>query len=191
MARIDPLSEPYPADVASALAKWMPPGAAVEPLALFRTLYLRPDIADRARPLGAGLLGHGRLPAADRELVINRVCARCAAEYEWGVHVSAFGAAVGLSEAQLAATAAAQPAPELFGDHQQALLRAVDELHDSGTVTDSTWPILAEALDHGQLLELLVLVGWYHLISFVANGARVDLEPWAARFPPRAAVAEP
>jgi len=34
-----------------------------------------------------------------------------------------------------------------------------------------------------QLLELLVLAGWYHVISYVANGAQVELETWAERFP--------
>jgi 4-carboxymuconolactone decarboxylase len=35
------------------------------------------------RPLGAGLLGHGRLSMRERELVIDRACARAGAEYEW------------------------------------------------------------------------------------------------------------
>jgi hypothetical protein len=27
------------------------------------------------------------------------------------------------------------------------------------------------------------VVGFYHLVSFVVNGARVEPEPWAATFP--------
>jgi hypothetical protein len=30
---------------------------------------------------------------------------------------------------------------------------------------------------------LLITVGWYHLISFVANATQVKQEPWAACFP--------
>jgi hypothetical protein len=33
-----------------------------------------------------------------------------------------------------------------------------------------------------QLLDLLLLCGWYHAISFAANGARVGLEDGAPRF---------
>ncbi len=184
MPRITPLSPPYQPEVLSALLKWMPPGSSGDNvLELFRTLAVRQDLADRARALGAGLLGHGQLSPADRELVIDRVCARCGAEYEWGVHVTAFGSAVGLSPEQLQATAAQQPEPALFTPHQQALMLAVDELHDTSTMTDATWAALAESLSQGQLLELLLLVGWYHLIAFVANGAQVALEPWAERFP--------
>jgi hypothetical protein len=30
---------------------------------------------------------------------------------------------------------------------------------------------------------LLITAGWYRLLSGVINGARISLEPWAARFP--------
>lgn len=71
--RIVPLEPPYEEDVAQALAKWMPPGTGVPPLALFRTIAIHPMLRDRLRPLGAGLLGHGLVPARARELVILRV----------------------------------------------------------------------------------------------------------------------
>jgi 4-carboxymuconolactone decarboxylase len=179
--RIAPLSPPYPADVAESLAKWMPPGAAVEPLALFRTLARHRTLSDRMRPLGALLLGRGTLPLRDRELVILRTCARNGAEYEWGVHAAAFAAAAGLDAAALDATCARTPgAPLAAAD--LALLAIVDELHDTGTVSDAGWQRTATRFTDEQRLELLVLVGFYHLISFVANGARVEPEPWAARF---------
>ncbi|HEX9104014.1 MAG TPA: carboxymuconolactone decarboxylase family protein, partial [Polyangia bacterium] len=84
--RIAPLEPPYPPEIAASLHKWMPPGAAVEPLALFRTLQRHPALAERMRPLGAFLLGKTSLTLRERELVILRACARCGAEYEWGVH---------------------------------------------------------------------------------------------------------
>ena len=42
---------------------------------------------------------------------------------------------------------------------------------------------LAQRYHDDQLLELLVTAGWYRLISYVLNAARVQPEPWAARFP--------
>ena len=176
--RIAPLEPPYSAEVAASLARWMPPGAAVEPLALFRTLARHPALSERMRPLGALLLGRGSLPLRDRELVILRTCARVGAEYEWGVHATAFGAAAGLDDAAVAATRAVTPCAPL-DDADRALLAIVDELHTSGTVSDAAWARTAGRFSDEQLL---VLVGFYHLISFVANGARVEPEPWAARF---------
>jgi alkylhydroperoxidase family enzyme len=161
---IAPLEPPYAPEVEASLKKWMPPGAAVEPLALFRTLARHPMLSERMRPLGAGLLGKGSLSARDRETVILRTCARCGCEYEWGVHKAAF----------------ARDLDEL----DELLTRACDELHDRGTLSDATLRDLHGRYSDEQILELLALAGFYHLISFVANGARVPLEPWAARFAP-------
>ena len=48
--------------------------------------------------------------------------------------------------------------------------------------------MLARRLGDDQLLELVVVAGWYRLISYVINAAQVELEPWAPRFPAAAAV---
>ena len=82
--RIAALQPPYDAATERMLEKWMPPGSQVEPLALFRTLAVHDELAARMRPLGAGILGHGRVPPRDRELVILRTCARAGAEYRVG-----------------------------------------------------------------------------------------------------------
>ena len=37
----------------------------------------------------------------DREIVIDRTCARCHCEYEWGVHVAFFADRVGLTSEQI------------------------------------------------------------------------------------------
>lgn len=100
--RIAPLAPPYEAEIATALAKWMPPGSAWEPLKLFRTLYRNPEISSRMRALGVGILGpHSSLDPHEREILIDRTCVRGRCEYEWGVHVAAFGDVCGLSRAQL------------------------------------------------------------------------------------------
>jgi 4-carboxymuconolactone decarboxylase len=156
------------------LQKWMPPGAPVAPLALFRTLAKSRLLSERMRPLGAGLLGKGTLAAADREQLILRTCQRCGSEYEWGVHAAGFARALGLSDGEMRG--------ETLSPWQALLVRAADELHDRSTLADDTFAALAERLSEEQLLELIALVGFYHLISFVANTAQVPLEPWAARF---------
>ena len=55
-------------------------------------------------------------------------------------------------------------------------------MHDGADVTDETWAALVETLDERQLLDLLLLAGWYHAISYAANAARVPLEDGAPRF---------
>jgi alkylhydroperoxidase family enzyme len=160
MARIAPLDPPYAPDVATALAKWMPPGTERAPLVLFRVLQRHPELASRMRVVGAGLLGHGALPPADRELVILRTCARAGCWYEWGIHAEAFAGLVGLTPEQVDATAA-EGATDL-------LTEATDELHDHSRWSDRTWRALRERYTDEQLVELLVLAGWYRMISYVA-----------------------
>lgn len=182
--RIVPLSPPYEPDIAAALAKWMPPGSALEPLKLFRTLYQNPQLSSRMRPVGAGILGpQSSLDPREREIVIDRTCARCECEYEWGVHVAAFGEACGLSRTQLADTASGTVEKALWSERERVLIRLVDELHETATISDAVWEQLVAVWSTAQILEVIIIVGWYHLISFVANAAHIDYEPWAARFP--------
>ena len=181
--RIAPLEAPYTADIQTFLEKWMPPGSAVEPLRLFRTLAVHDDMASRMRPLGAGILGHGRLDPRDREIVIHRTCARTGAEYEWGVHAVAYGRPLGLSDEQIAATARGTADDPAWSEDDALLIRLADELHDTCIVSDELWTALAERYSQDQLLELLIVAGQYRLISYVINGARVESEPWAERFP--------
>jgi alkylhydroperoxidase family enzyme len=182
-ARIGPLEPPYDAETGEMLKRWMPPGAAVEPLALFRTLAVHPELMSRMRPLGSGILNHGQVPPRDREIVLHRTCARAGAEYEWGVHAVAFGEAVGLTKDQVASTATGGADDACWSDHDAQLIRLADELHDTNTVSDELWAQLETHHTDQQLLELIVTAGWYRTLAYVINAARIPLEPWAARFP--------
>jgi 4-carboxymuconolactone decarboxylase len=181
--RIAPLEPPYEPEIEAALRKWMPPGGETEPLKLFRTLTVHDELASRMRPLGAGILGHGRVDPREREIVIHRTCARSGAEYEWGVHVLAFGKPLGLSDEQIAATVRGGPDDPAWSEHDAQLVRLADELHETSTVSDQLWAELAERFSSDQLLELLITAGWYRLLSYVINAAGVEHEPWAAHFP--------
>jgi 4-carboxymuconolactone decarboxylase len=189
--RIAALEPPYDPHTAEMLRRWMPPGADVEPLALFRTLAVHPELMSRMRPLGSGILGHGTVPVRDREIIIHRTCARAAAEYEWGVHAVAFASAVGLTDAQIAATAVTTGGADAAGAADDpawapgdaALIRMADELHDTATVSDPVWADLAARYSDEQLLELVMIAGWYRALAYVINAVRIPLEPWGARFP--------
>lgn len=50
-------------------------------------------------------------------------------------------------------------------------------------MSDAVWSGLREHLDEQEVLELLVLAGWYRTIAYVANGARIEEEPWALALP--------
>ena len=181
-ARIAALEPPYAEAVAAALERIMPKG--VPPLRLFRTLAVNERVF--LRLMNANLLDRGSITLREREIVIDRTCARCGSEYEWGVHVGFFRERAGLTDAQVAGTCAADPDASGFPARERLLLRLVDELHDTATVSDGLWQELRAEWTDAQLVELVALVGFYHLISFVTNALRIPLEPFAARFPARA-----
>jgi len=183
-ARIPPLAPPYTAEIAESLAKWMPPGSRIAPLKLFRTLVRNAEISARLRALGSGILGPRSLVAPrEREILIDCTAALCGCEYEWGVHAAAFGEAVGLTPEALRATAEAAPDDPAWSTRDGLLVRLARELHETAHVSDPLWDALSAHWDVPQLLELLIIAGMYHAIAYVANGARVELEDWAPRFP--------
>ena len=183
MQRLAPLNPPYDPELARTLTRMMPPGQ--EPLKLFRTVAHNRHILDKLRSTGSYLLNFGTLDPADRELVIQRTCARCGCEYEWGVHAAVFGPQVGLTGDKLAATVTAAPDDDAapWTAREAVLVALVDELHDTGTVSDHTWTALTEHYDEAQLVELVALAGQYHAVSFMANALGVEREDAAQRFP--------
>ena len=182
VARIQPLEAPFDPAVQEMLARINPPQAP-NILALFRVLAVNPTLAERMKGWGGYLLGsHATLSLRDREVVIDRVCARCGAEYAWGVHVAAFAAAARFSEAEVQAIADADADLSVLAKRDRLLVRLVDELHETSTVSDALWDELAAVWSPAQLIELLMLAGWYRAISYVCNGVRVPLESWQARF---------
>jgi len=181
--RIKPLEPPYEPELEAMLQKWMPPGSALEPLVLFRTLAVHDDLAGRMRPLGAGILGHGRVEPREREIVIHRTCARAGAEYEWGVHAVAFGKPLGLTDEQIAASVTGDAEDQAWSEADRLLVGFADEVYDTCTVSEELWAQLAERYRPDQLLELLITAGWYRLIAGVINAVGIELEPWAGRFP--------
>jgi len=179
--RIAPIEPPYDDDVHQTLTKLMPPG--MEPLNIFRTLVHNQDKADRMRVLASGLLNKGSLEPNHREIVLHRTCARCGCEYEWGVHAAFFAQQLGWSEEKVAATANSSADDAVWSDDEAILIRFADELHDTAAISDALWEKLAARWTSEQIIELMMVAGMYHLISYVCNGLRIELEDFAPRFP--------
>ena len=123
------------------------------------------------------------LPMRQRELVILRVTANNDCEYEWGVHVAAFGAHVGFADAEFRATRHSDHRATCWDTQESLLIEVVDELCASGTLADRLLQQFQAAFSNEQQLEVLALCGNYHTISFVANVSRLPGEDFAARFP--------
>ncbi|MFC9998658.1 carboxymuconolactone decarboxylase family protein [Nocardia sp. NPDC127526] len=182
MPRIEPLEPPYTEETGALLERMTPPGA--PPIALFRLFARNPPMATAMHGWGGYELGRElSLGLRLRELVIDRTCARCGCEYEWGVHMAFFAERAGITPQQRTSLTHGGPEDPCWTDEsERLLLRAVDALHDDNDIGDELWARLAAVFDDRQLMDLLLLCGWYHAISFIARAARLPSEPGAPRF---------
>ena len=69
-----------------------------------------------------------------------------------------------------------------WADDERLLCIVADELHERAAITDDTWAELCRLFDDQRLIQVVMLVGYYHLVSFVLNGLRVPLEEGAVGF---------
>jgi alkylhydroperoxidase family enzyme len=133
--------------------------------------------------MGAGLLDKGHLTLRQREIVIDRVTARCGSEYEWGVHIALFAKRAGLGEAQQRSLVKGDAADSCWSSEDALLVRFCDALHATCDIDDALWAQLKIHFSEPAILELLLLAGFYRTVSYLTNALRLPLEPYAARFP--------
>ena len=114
------------------------------------------------------------LTPREREVLILRTAWLCRAEYVWGQHVVAARAA-GLTEAEIARIKEG-PAAEGWEPLDSTLLRAVDELHAEARISDGTWAALSSGYATEQLIDLVLAVGQYTLVSMANNSWGVQLD---------------
>jgi len=174
--RISPATPPFEPQIQSALDQIMPAG--VPPLVLFTTLARNPRVFQRF--MAAGLLDRGSITLREREIMIDRTTALCGSEYEWGVHVAFFAGKAGLTPEQVRATVNDTAA---WAPRERLIIELADALHETATIDDALWERLRAEFSDEQRLELIVLAGFYHMVSYLTNGLRLPNEAWAERFP--------
>ena len=178
-SRITPAEPPFADGVQAQLDRIMPPG--VPPLKLFTTLARSPRIFERF--MAGGLLDRGALTMRQRELMIDRTCARSRNAYEWGVHVALFGARVGFDASTLEALATRAWDDPRWAPDERAILRLADELDATTRISDEGWGLLRAYYDDAQILELIALAGFYRTVACFCNGLELEPEPYAAALP--------
>lgn len=178
MPRIAPLAPPYPPEIQAQFDRIM---RGAPPLVLFRVMAGHMRAWDKFR--AGGLLDPGPLSLRQREIVIDRTCALNKCEYEWGVHVAIFAGPAQLSEEEVRATVLGDAMSSCWSPAEQTLIAAVDTLHFRATLSDEEFATLSAHYDEAQILEIMLLCGFYRTVSYLANGLKLPLEEKAARFP--------
>lgn len=146
---------------------------------IYTTLARHPDAAAAMVNLGRTLRG-GCLPDRHREVLILRTGWNCQSIYEFAQH-RRIALSVGMTLDDIRRI---QQGPDAAGwdPFEAVLCRAADELHRDHQLTDATWSELASRYTEEQLIETVMLIGYYHLVSFALNAFGVPLEPGAEAF---------
>ena len=178
MSRIAPLERPYEPEIQGQFDRIM---RGAPPLMLFRVVASNARAWEKFR--AGSLLDPGPLSLREREIVIDRTCARTGCEYEWGVHVAIFAKAADLTDLQVRATVIGAADDPCWTASEQALIAAVDALHARATFSDAEFKALSAYYDDAKIFEIMLLCGFYRTVSYLANGLDLPLEANAARFP--------
>ena len=70
-----------------------------------------------------------------------------------------------------------------WADEERAALQAVDDLYADDCVSDGTWSTLTQRWSDAELVELLIVAGFYRLVSGFLNSAGVQLDDGVPAFP--------
>jgi alkylhydroperoxidase family enzyme len=182
---------PYEAEVERAIRNTAFSG--LSPLNLRLALANHPKLATAFQSMAHVVLFQCDVPERHREIAIIRTGALTRSEYEWGMHVSIYGAKCGLGEEEIAQLTRASSWRELsetlWTPAERLVVRMVDELHSHSTVADETWDALVATWPQDQVIELILASSFYHMAAFFLNATAVPLEDGSERFPPGVAQA--
>lgn len=144
-------------------------------LNIFATLAHHPRLLKRVNALGGLFMAHGSLTPREREIVILRTAFRVGSDYEWAQHV-VIGRRAGLTDEEIARVARPEADAE-WAAEERVLIAAADELFADDDLGDETWESLRRTWSTEQILELLVMIGFYRMLAGYLRGVRVQLEP--------------
>ncbi|GHG48002.1 carboxymuconolactone decarboxylase family protein [Streptomyces griseocarneus] len=142
---------------------------------VYRMLLHSQQTVEQVARLGSSLFAGASLDAVDRELLILNFGLHYEAEYEWAQHVS-ISAAVGVTDAQRVALRRGETDANVFTPAQRALLAFAGAVADGPTVKDEVFAAVREHYSEEQVVETLVLAGFYFLLGRVCTVLDVDID---------------
>jgi 4-carboxymuconolactone decarboxylase len=143
---------------------------------LFTMLANAPALIGPTLRLGEAILTKGDLDAALRELAILHTAKLTNTEYEWVQH-EAIARLVGVDEEKIRAVERGEIEGEPFEPRESLALRLVSALiADSGTPAPSLVEQAAAELGRAELIELLILAGYYAMLGGVMRAVQLDVD---------------
>lgn len=146
----------------------------------FNALVVAGEIGHAVQAVGAAIRFHGQLDAPCRELAILLVAQHRRAAFEWYAHAP-IGRRVGLPDKVLEALRRGE-VPPLATDALAATHRVTVELLGTGRLTQDSFDTAVRVLGEEQLVELVLVIGYYGMLAGVLNGFAIGapgVDPFA------------
>ncbi len=115
------------------------------------------------------------LAPRDLEIMILRTAWLCQSAYTWGEHVN-FGKKAGLTSEEIEWLTQGSSAPG-WNERERAIVRLAEELHANCRTSDETWSVIEQHFSDKEIIELLMMAGFYREVAYLYNSMRVRLIP--------------
>ncbi len=149
--------------------------AAMSKLNVMRALLQNPAVTAAQSRLGGALMSSKTLNPRLRELVILRTGWRTKSEYEFCQHV-AIARQLQMSDEEI--LGARDPANcKAFSEVDRAVIAMADELHENAEVSAKTWSALERFFSAAELVELVLVSGFWRMMAGFLKTARIPLDP--------------
>lgn len=142
---------------------------------VWATLIKYRDLAIPLNMFANHIFSNSSLPARDREILILRIAWLCYSEYAWSLHVQFVKQSKLLSDDEIRRIMEG-PDAKSWDPFDVTLIRSVDELYTDAFISDKTWNTLEERYNTNQLMDLILTVGQYHMVSMTCNSLGVQLD---------------
>lgn len=143
-------------------------------LNVYRVMAHHPDLLAAWAPLREQVVRKNSLSPRLQELVVLRTAHHGRSAYERAHHVKR-GREAGLAAWEIEATGLAD-ASSRFSGIEAEVIGTVDELHSQACISPARLQRLADRMEARQVLDLITLIGFYHVLAFVANTFDVPID---------------
>jgi len=149
----------------------------------FNVLLRSPEMGDLAQKFGAQIRFHSSLPNKLNEFAILMTARFWRSQFEWYAH-HRYALQAGLNPAVIEAVANGKRPASMQPD-EEAVYNFCNELLNTKELTDATFRAAVNRLGERGVVDLVGVVGYYHLVSMLLNidryplpeGAKPELKP--------------
>jgi alkylhydroperoxidase family enzyme len=147
----------------------------------FRVMLHNSRAAGAVADLLRTLMFHNKLNPRIRELVILRNGWRTRSEYEFCQHVRV-SHDLNMSDEEILGVRDPDSC-RVYSETDRAVIRMADELLDDAEVSSQTWSILQKAFPNEELVELLLIAGFWRMVAGYLKTAKVPLDAGVPSWP--------